>query len=110
MANELQQNPEKIYLYIWKFSVRPDKEAEFQMIYGSGGEWVQLFKQGIGHIQTLLVKDLDADLVYTTIDMWESESAFKAFKAEFAAEFEAIDKRCEHLTENEVLIGRFECL
>ncbi len=108
MTNNLPENPEKSYLYIWKFRVRPDKEAEFQQIYGPDGDWVQLFKQGVGYLQTLLVKDLDEAYVYTTIDMWESEAAFKAFKASFAAEFEAIDKRCEHLTENEVLIGRFE--
>ncbi len=110
MANNLQQDTEKTYLYIWKFQVRPDKEAEFQQIYGPDGDWVQLFKQGIGYKQTLLVKDLDAAYTYTTIDMWASESAYKVFKSEFATEFEAIDKRCEYLTLNEVLIGRFECI
>lgn len=40
--------------------------------------------------------------------IWESEAANKVFKTEFAAEFEALDKQCEKLTENEVLVGRFE--
>lgn len=105
MAN---QDFKKSYLYIWKFHVRPDKETEFLKIYGPEGDWVQLFRKGVGYVQTLLVKDLDAANVFTTIDIWESEAAYKVFKTEFVAEFNALDKRCEKLTENEVLIGRFE--
>jgi heme-degrading monooxygenase HmoA len=110
MDRTLQQDPEHSYLYIWKFQVTPNKEGEFQRIYGPEGEWVHLFRQGAGYKQTLLLKDLDTPYSYTTVDMWESEAAYKHFKKEFAAEFETLDKHCEHLTQSEALVGRFEAI
>ncbi|MZQ99700.1 MAG: hypothetical protein GT601_18700 [Acidaminobacter sp.] len=103
-------NTDHAYLYIWRFKVVLDKETEFQRIYGPEGEWVRLFKQGEGYRQTLLLKDLDAPGAYTTVDVWESEAAYNTFKKKFAAEFEALDKYCENLTECEVLVGRFESI
>lgn len=108
MDNILKFNVNHTYLYIWKFQVVLGRETKFQRIYGPEGEWVQLFKQGAGYIQTLLLKDLDVPGIYTTVDVWESEAAYQSFKKKFAAEFEALDKYCENLTEREVLVGRFE--
>lgn len=50
MLNNINQAS---YLYIWKFKVHPEKENEFRVIYGPDGEWVKLFKQGVGYKQTL---------------------------------------------------------
>lgn len=111
MMNQIPKlNTDHAYLYIWRFKVVLDKETEFQRIYGPEGEWVRLFKQGAGYRQTLLLKDLDVPGAYTTVDLWESEAAYKTFKKIFAAEFEALDKYCENLTESEELVGRFESL
>lgn len=106
----LQLNSDHLYLYIWKFQVSQDKEAEFQRIYGPEGEWARLFRKGSGYSQTLLLKDLDVPETYVTVDLWESEAAYKAFKKDFAAEYEILDKRCENLTESEEQVGRFESL
>jgi len=110
MEKILQSITGNSFLYIWKFQVHPDKEMEFQRIYGPEGEWVGLFKKGAGYRQTLLLKDLDVPGTYTTVDLWESEAAYQFFKKKFAAEFEALDNYCEDLTESEVLVGRFESL
>lgn len=106
----LNFNAGNAYLYIWRFRVVLDKETEFQRIYGPEGRWVQLFQQGPGYIQTLLLKDLDVPGTYVTVDIWETEAAYKSFKKKFAADFETLDKYCESLTESEELVGRFESL
>lgn len=98
------------YLYIWEFQTAEGKEAEFQQVYGPEGEWVRLFRRGAGYEKTLLLKDLDRPRIYTTVDIWASEEAFSVFRETFAAEFEALDQRCEELTEKEVRVGRFELL
>jgi heme-degrading monooxygenase HmoA len=108
MDKMLKLNPNSSYLYIWKFKVAQDKESEFQRIYGPKGEWIRLFRQAEGYRQTLLLKDLDEPGVYTTVDMWESEAAYRVFEKKFAAEFETLDKHCENLTERETQVGRFE--
>jgi hypothetical protein len=44
---------------------------------------------------------------YLTIDRWKSATAFKAFRSQWQNEYEALDQRCETLTEREVFIGSF---
>lgn len=100
----------KPYLYIWRYQVPPEKEAEFIKAYGPEGDWVLLFRQTDGYQKTLLLKDIDLPGSYTSIDMWESYDAFKAFREDFSLAFEVLDKRCENLTAEEVQIGRYEML
>jgi hypothetical protein len=42
-----------------------------------------------------------------TIDRWESEEAFRTFRARFANEFERLDSEGEYLTLEETPLGEF---
>lgn len=95
------------FVYIWEFQVKPDREAAFEQAYGPHGDWVQLFRKAPGYIRTELLRDTDKPNRYVTIDHWQSEAAQRDFRQRFAAEFEAIDKKCEALTQSETLIGNF---
>jgi len=95
------------YMYCWEYRVRPEAVAEFERVYGADGDWVALFRRAAGYLGTELYRDLEAPGRYLTIDLWESEDACRAFRTRFAAEFEALDRRCEALTLEEREIGRF---
>lgn len=86
------------YMYIWEYVVSPDHVGAFENAYGPDGEWVQLFRRTPGYGRTELHRDRADGRRFITIDYWESESAWQAFRAKFAAEFEALDTRCEMLT------------
>ena len=45
---------------------------------------------------------------YVTIDRWESEEAYRAFRARFAGEHDAVDRACEALTVEETPLGAYE--
>ncbi|HEV2113714.1 MAG TPA: antibiotic biosynthesis monooxygenase family protein [Terriglobales bacterium] len=96
------------FVYIWSFQVKRGSEAAFERAYGPAGDWVQLFRKAPGYLKTELLSDTEQPGRYVTIDHWESERAQHSFRERFAAEFEAIDKSCEALTESETLIGHFE--
>ena len=96
------------YSYIWEYLVAPDKVDDFQRAYGPDGDWVRLFREAPGYLRTELHRDRSNPLRFVTVDYWESETAWKAFRTRFAEQFELLDARCASLTTLETEIGRFE--
>jgi len=96
------------YMYMWEYMVAPDKLGEFERVYSPEGEWARLFSRAAGYIRTELHRDTTDPGRFVTIDYWESESAWNTFRAEFAASFEDLDRRCADLTTRETELGRFE--
>jgi heme-degrading monooxygenase HmoA len=95
------------YAYIWEYRVRPDSVGEFERTYGPEGTWADLFRQHDGYARTELHRDLHEPTRYVTIDYWRSEETCGAFRQAFASEFEALDKQCEALTDEETYLGEF---
>jgi heme-degrading monooxygenase HmoA len=93
---------------IWSYHVQPEKRAEFEAAYGSDGEWAELFRKGRGYIRTELLRDIDRQNRYTTIDYWATEDDYKSFQDQFTADYQALDARFEAWTISETLIGKFE--
>jgi heme-degrading monooxygenase HmoA len=96
------------YMYMWEYVVARDTLGEFERIYGPEGEWVRLFGRAAGYVRTELHRDRRAPCRFVTIDYWESESAWKAFRVQFAESFEDLDARCAALTTRETELGKFE--
>jgi heme-degrading monooxygenase HmoA len=96
------------YTDIWQFLVHPGREAEFERHYGPEGAWVQLFRRADGYLNTRLLKDRDVAGRYVTVDRWESEAAYRLFRARFAAEHDALDRECEALTMEERPLGTYD--
>jgi heme-degrading monooxygenase HmoA len=96
------------YVAVWEFRVRPGHQATFAQIYGPEGEWAALFRRAPGFVRSELYRDRAQPDLFLTIDHWDSESAWQAFRAAHAADYEALDRRCAELTEDERAIGLFE--
>lgn len=95
------------FITIWEYKVKAERKAEFEKLYGLDGAWVKLFKKFPGYVRTELIRDLDNDSVYITIDYWKSKEAYSSFKEESKEEFSGIDKKGEELTLEEKHIGDF---
>ena len=96
-----------LYLAIWEFYVRRGSEAAFERVYGPEGEWVKLFRKAAGFVRTELNRDQKNRQRYLTLDYWESEEAYARFREQHLAEYQAIDERCEEMTEAENALGTF---
>jgi hypothetical protein len=95
------------YLIIWEFQVRQRMEKRFKKAYGAKGEWAGFFRQDELYIGTELVHETKAVRTYVTLDVWTSKEAYDRFREQHLSEYEAIDKKCEDLTESEREIGSF---
>lgn len=89
----------------WRFRPAAGMEPEFERVYGPAGAWAELFTVGRGYLGTELRRAADDPAEYLTIDHWESEDAWHAFRRDNAAAYEALDRRCAPLTVNEVLVA-----
>lgn len=83
------------------------KEREFERAYGPQGDWALLFAKSQQYRGTELLRPLERR-IYLTIDRWTSAAAFEAFRRQWQAEYDALDRRCEAVTERETLVGQFE--
>jgi heme-degrading monooxygenase HmoA len=95
------------FTYVWEFQVPPQQVAEFERHYGAAGTWVQLFARAPGYVETLLLKDREKAGRYLTVDRWTSEAAYLAFRAQYAKEYEDLDRECAGLTARERPLGNF---
>jgi heme-degrading monooxygenase HmoA len=95
------------FVYMWAYLVPSQSVDEFRRLYGPEGAWVRLFRQAPGYLDTHLYRDRDDRDRYVTIDRWESEEAFRRFRAKFAEEFKRLDSEGEDLTLEETPLGEF---
>lgn len=95
------------YIYLWEYRVRPDAVEAFLGHYRPDGSWAALFGRGAGYLGTELLCDRDDPRRFMTLDRWRSRDDHAAFVAAHREEFDALDRRCERLTESERLIGEF---
>lgn len=106
--NDREVSRDPGYAYVWEYLVRPEHVTEFEAAYGRSGDWARLFRQAAGYLGTELHRDRADPRRFLTIDYWQTFSDWKRLRAEFGDEFEALDRRCEKLTDHELEIGRFD--
>ena len=94
-----------MHITIWEFHAIAGREAEFEQSYGPDGEWARLFRRGEGYLGTELLRDEAYPRRYITLDRWTSPAARSAFQGQWRAEYNALDKQCEALTEHEAPLG-----
>jgi heme-degrading monooxygenase HmoA len=97
-----------LFVALWEFEVKPGCEELFEAIYGADGAWAKLFLQDSQYRGTRLVRDVERERVYLTLDFWETREAYRRFKKENAAEYERTDRACGGMTAKECKIGELE--
>ena len=91
---------------VWRFVVKADRCADFEEHYGPQGTWARFFARAPEFVRTELLRGDGNE--YLTIDYWTSSNAFLSFRDAHRAEYDAIDRRFEALTEAEERVGVFE--
>ena len=88
-----------MYVTVWKFIVKPGKEADFERHYGPDGSWVALFRNAPGYVRTELYRGEGTE--YLTVDYWETVETYLEFKAARGEEYARLDEELSALTERE---------
>jgi len=92
---------------VWRFEPATGHEAEFRRAYGRDGDWARLFARTPGYLGTELLRERGETGGWLTIDRWRSVADHESFARAHAAEYAALDRRCEELTAREEKIGEF---
>jgi heme-degrading monooxygenase HmoA len=96
-----------MFVILWQFDIAEEKVAAFEAAYGREGSWAKLFALSAEYLGTELLRDAYVPGRYLTIDRWNSEDAFRAFRAAHDSDYEALDRTCDSLTASETRIGAF---
>src|SRR5579862_7926817 len=90
------------------FSYEVRNPAEFEAVYGTGGEWAQFFEQGDGYIGTELLRDVEVPGRYLVVDRWESAEAYNAFVADRREEYMRRVDEARFLYDHELRFGTLD--
>src|SRR4030095_614989 len=99
---------EKMYAYIWEFTVNEEHIMKFEEAYGPTGKWAELFKKAEGYIKTELFHDTQDPVKYITIDYWKSGADRDRFMIQYSDEYSKLDSEFSAFTVNERYIGGFD--
>lgn len=91
-----------MHLIQWDFLPAEQQVDEFLAAYGSEGAWVRLFRRGEGYLGTELLPMPGLPGWYRCFDRWRCEEDYAAFRGAHAAEYRALDRKCEGYTRAEV--------
>jgi quinol monooxygenase YgiN len=103
-------NSDGVYVAMWEFKAKPGERAEFENFYGPDGEWVQFFHRSKCFLRMEFFRDRDDENHYVTLDYFTSRAGYDDFRREFRQEYEALDRRCDGVTQSEREIGCFTAL
>jgi heme-degrading monooxygenase HmoA len=96
-----------MHVIIWQFIVLDPQLEQFVEAYGSGGEWVRLFRRAEGYIGTDLLRSWGDSTLFLTVDRWESAACFDRFREDFSDEYRRLDARLMGLSASEKKVGIF---
>jgi len=96
-----------MFVVVWQFDIAEEKITAFEAAYGPEGVWAQLFRKSPDYKGTELLRGVYDPGTYLTIDRWASEEAFRVFRKEHDAAYEALDRSCDALTNRETRIGAY---
>jgi len=96
-----------MHAIMWKYHIESGRAQEFEEMYGPHGAWAQLFGQGEGYVGAELLRATENPLRYITIDRWTSGAAFETFRHQHSDNYDALNRRCDVITEQETSLGTF---
>ena len=96
-----------MFVVVWQFEIAEEKVVGFEAAYSPEGAWAQLFRTSPEYRGTELLRDAYISGSYLTIDRWASEEAFRAFRKDHDADYEALDRSSDSLTSRETRIGAY---
>jgi heme-degrading monooxygenase HmoA len=95
---------------VWQYEVKEAFRARFELAYGPGGAWSQLFGSSPGYRGTALLRDAHHPHRYLSIDSWDAEDQREAFLKEHSDEYSSLDTTFQEWTDAEAKVGVYKLL
>jgi hypothetical protein len=95
---------------VWECVVKDEARGQFELAYGPGGAWSQLFGRCPGFRGTTLLRDTQNPRRYLTIDFWDTGAQQEQALAESEAEYADLEAAFSEWTESRTEVGVFGVL
>jgi heme-degrading monooxygenase HmoA len=92
---------------IWEFVVREDSQGLFELAYGPGGAWSNLFKCCAGFRGITLLRDSRNPRRYLSIELWDSGAKREQALSDHKEEYAELDSAFDEWTESKSQVGIF---
>lgn len=99
-----------MYIIVWEYQVKKEKQFKFEEVYSPIGVWAKLFKKSNGYVGIELLRDNANPQRYLTLDKWKSKEEYEIFLSKWELDYKTLDERCDELTLNETLIGEWNTI
>lgn len=97
-----------MYVRVWEYEVAGEAVEGFTRAYGPQGAWARLFGLAPGYLGTDLYRGTGSEVSFVTVDRWVGEAEWRAFAAEHADRYAALDAELAALTTWERSLGERE--
>lgn len=95
---------------IWESVVKEESSGLFELAFGPGGAWSNLFAQAPGFRGATLLRDTNNPRRYLIVEVWDSEAQRQQGLAEHQAGVADLDAAFASWTESRVELGAFRML
>jgi heme-degrading monooxygenase HmoA len=95
---------------VWEFVVKEEARGQFELAFGPGGAWSNLFGRYPGFRGTTLLRDTENPRRYLLIDLWETGAQREQVLAERQAEYSNLEAAFAEWTEARTEVGIFSVL
>ena len=95
---------------VWEFVIRKEARGQFELAYGPGGVWSELFARCPGFRGTTLLRDTKNPQRYIKIDLWDSETQREQMLTERKVEYSDLDAVFADWTKSKTEVGIFRVL
>ncbi|GAB4574873.1 MAG: hypothetical protein Kow0077_23570 [Anaerolineae bacterium] len=92
---------------VWEAIVRPEGRGQFELVFGPGGAWSNLFGKCPGFRGTTVLNDTDNPGRYLIIELWETEEQQSQAWDTYPAEYAKLESDLAHWTESRNPVGVF---
>jgi heme-degrading monooxygenase HmoA len=95
---------------VWEYIVKEEARGHFELAFGPGGAWSNLFSGSPGFRGATLLRDMEDPQRYLAIDLWDTPAQREQALGERKAEYANLDATLAGWTESRREVGVFRAL
>jgi heme-degrading monooxygenase HmoA len=95
---------------IREFVVKEEARGHFELAYGPGGAWSELFARSPGFQGITVLRDAQNPRRYLTVDLWSTAAQREQALAECRAEHAELEAALDEWAESRTELGTFRVL
>ena len=92
---------------VWEIIVRDQARGQFELAFGPGGAWSNLFAKSPGFRGTTLMRDLKNSRRYLVVELWNDEAGRDKSIAEQQTAYTDLEAVFDEWAESKIELGIF---